>query len=341
MKQLLCIFFFTVILSHAETAQDIAKKAFGSTVLLVMEDANGQTLSLGSGFFVREGEIATNLHVITGAARGYAKLLGNKTKHDIEGITAVDPERDLVLLKISSAKAPSLPIGDSDGFQVGEAVYAVGNPEGLEGTFSQGIVSSIREVGTDKLLQITAPISPGSSGGPILNEKGEVIGISVATFKSGQNLNFAIPSNYLKPLLASSSPAKPLTPEISAKAPHSILTNFGGRNSEGMDASSFTFDSEMFHMGSFSFSLLNKLRSSVRKVYCLVIFYDQNGAPLDTVKIRYNEEIPSGLAKRVTGQVEKSVEELNAANRMNRNYEIEKSVPGKISFRILDFETVE
>ena len=340
MKQLLCIFFFSVISSHAETAQDIAKKAFGSTVLLVMEDANGQTLSLGSGFFVREGEVATNLHVITGAARGYAKLLGNKTKHDIEGITAVDPERDLVLLKISSAKAPSLPIGDSDGFQVGEAVYAVGNPEGLEGTFSQGIVSSIREVGTDKLLQITAPISPGSSGGPILNEKGEVIGISVATFKSGQNLNFAIPSNYLKPLLASSGSAKPLTPEISVKAPHSILTDFGGRNSEGLDANSFTFDSD-YHTGSFSFSLLNKQRSSVRKVYCLVIFYDQNGAPIDTVKIRYNEEIPSGLAKRVTGQVEKSVEELNAANRKDNYYYAKKSMPGKISFRILDFELVE
>ena len=211
----------------------------------------------------------------------------------------------------------------------------------MEGTFSQGIVSSIREVGTDKLLQITAPISPGSSGGPILNEKGEVIGISVATFKSGQNLNFAIPSNYLKPLLVNSGSAKPLTPEISTKAPHSILTDLGGRSSEGLDANSFTFEPGMSHMGRFSFSLLNKLRSSVRKVYCLVIFYDQNGAPIDTVKIRYDEEIPSGLAKRVTGQVDKSVEELNAANRMNRNYVLESSVPGKISFRILDFETVE
>ena len=69
-----------------------------------------------------------------------------------------------------------------------------GNPQGLEGTFSQGIVSSIRVLGADKILQITAPISPGSSGGPVLNEKGQVIGVSVATFRGGQNLNFAIPS---------------------------------------------------------------------------------------------------------------------------------------------------
>jgi len=155
-----------------------------------MEDANGQSISLGSGFFVRDGEIASNLHVVEGAARGYAKLVGEKTKYDIEGITAVDPERDLVILKISGGRSERLALGDSDIVQVGESVYAVGNPQGLEGTFSQGIVSSIREVGTDKLLQITAPISPGSSGGPVLNGKGEVIGVSVATFSGGQNLNF-------------------------------------------------------------------------------------------------------------------------------------------------------
>ena len=73
----------------AQTAQKIAKRAFGSTVLLVMEDANGQTLSLGSGFFVRDDEIASNLHVIEGADRGYAKIIGQKAKYDIEGITAV------------------------------------------------------------------------------------------------------------------------------------------------------------------------------------------------------------------------------------------------------------
>jgi S1-C subfamily serine protease len=192
---------------HAQTAQEIAKKAFGSTVLLVIEDANGQPLSLGSGFFIRDGEIASNLHVVEGAARGYAKLIGEKTKYDIEGITAVDPERDLVILKISARRSQALPIGNSDAVQVGESVYAVGNPQGLEGTFSQGIVSSIREVGSDKLLQITAPISPGSSGGPVLSEKGEVIGVSVATFRGGQNLNFAIPSNYLKTLIATGGSA--------------------------------------------------------------------------------------------------------------------------------------
>jgi S1-C subfamily serine protease len=111
--------------AHAKTAQEIAKKAFHSVVLLVMEDANGQPLSLGSGFFVHDGQIASNLHVVEGASRGYAKLVGQKTKYDIEGIIAVDSERDLVVLKISASGSPALSLGSSDAVQVGENVYAV------------------------------------------------------------------------------------------------------------------------------------------------------------------------------------------------------------------------
>jgi len=139
---------FGAIPAYAQTAQEIARKAFTSTVLLVMEDANGQPLSLGSGFFVRDGEVTSNLHVVEGAARGYAKIVGQKARYDIEGITAIDPERDLVVLRISGARASTLTLGNSDAVQVGETVYAVGNPQGLEGTFSQGIISSIRDVGT-------------------------------------------------------------------------------------------------------------------------------------------------------------------------------------------------
>ncbi|MDE0400780.1 MAG: hypothetical protein OXL96_23540 [Candidatus Poribacteria bacterium] len=100
-----------ITVANAQSPQQIAKKALASTVLLVMEDANGQPLSLGSGFFIRNGEVATNLHVIKGASRGYAKLVGQKTKYDIEGITAIDAERDLVILKISvpGAQVISLP----------------------------------------------------------------------------------------------------------------------------------------------------------------------------------------------------------------------------------------
>jgi len=327
------LLFFGASSAHAQTAQEIAKSAFRSTVLLVMEDANGQPLSLGSGFFVRDGEIASNLHVVEGAGRGYAKLVGERTKYDIEGTTAVDPARDLVVLKISTGRSKALPLGNSDAVQVGESVYAVGNPQGLEGTFSQGIVSSIREVGTDKLLQITAPISPGSSGGPVLNAKGEVIGVSVATFRGGQNLNFAIPSSYLKALLAKAGPTKPLAQAKPVKAQPSILADLGGRSSEGVVGGQLTWRYTSLQSGNYALSLRNQLRENVKNVYCLVIFYDAQGNPIDVDVVRYDGLILAGLAKRVTSEVDGSVQRLTTP-------EGSMSPRTKVEFRILDFEIV-
>ncbi len=317
--------------AQAQNAQEIAKRAFASTVLLVMEDANGQPLSLGSGFFVRDSEIASNLHVVEGAARGYAKIVGQKTKYDIEGITAVDHERDLVVLKISGARASTLGLANIDAVQVGETVYAVGNPQGLEGTFSQGIVSSIREVGTDKLLQITAPISPGSSGGPVLNSKGEVIGVSVATFRGGQNLNFAIPSNYLATLLGKAGPVKPLAQVKPVKAQRSILADLGGRSSEGVVGGQLTWQWTSSQSGEYAFSLRNQLRENVKNVYCLVIFFDAQGNPIDVDVVNYQSVIPAGLAKRVTSRVDGSVQRLTTEMGS-------MSLRTKVDFRILDFE---
>lgn len=316
--------------AKAQSAQEIAKKTFGSTVLLVMEDVNGQPLSLGSGFFVRDGEIASNLHVIEGAARGYAKIVGQQAKYDIDGITAFDPERDLVILKISGARASALALGGSDAVQVGETVYAVGNPKGLEGTFSQGIVSSIREVGTDKLLQITAPISPGSSGGPVLNSKGEVIGVSVATFRGGQNLNFAIPSNHLKALLETAGPAKPLAQVKPVKPQRSILEGLGGRSSEGVVGGQLTWEYTYGQTGAYALSLRNQLREDVKNVYCLVIFYGEQGVPIDVDVVRFQGVIPAGLAKRVTSKVDGSVQRLTTTRGS-------MSPRTKVEFRILDF----
>ena len=323
-----------ILAANAQTPQQIAKKAFGSTVLLVMEDANGQPISLGSGFFVRNGQIATNLHVVEGAARGYAKLVGQKTKYDIEGITAIDSQRDLVILKVSAFGQQTLSLGNSDAVQVGEPVYAVGNPRGLEGTFSQGIISSIREVRTDKLLQITAPISPGSSGGPVLNGVSDVIGVSVATFHGGQNLNFAIPSNYLQALVAKVGAAKPLSQAKSAKSDSSILADIGGRSTDGVTGGKLTWDYALTQSGHYSFSLQNRLRENMSNVYCLVIFYDAQGDPIDVDVVQFQGLIPAGLARRVESNVHSSVQELTTRSGS-------KTPHTKVELRILDFEIVE
>ena len=203
---LLCI----TTVAPAQTAEQIAEKALAATVYLEMKDRNGATLGFGSGFFVRENLIATNFHVIEGAAKGTAKLVGKYTTYTIEGITATDETNDLALLKVTAYGIKPLPLGDSTDVKIGATVYVAGNPKGLEGTFSDGIISSKRGGYSDSRLQMTAPISHGSSGGPVLNRKGEVIGVTFMTIEGGQNLNFAIPSNYLSNLLSQLAPATPL-----------------------------------------------------------------------------------------------------------------------------------
>ena len=216
------LIFCTISTALAQTAPQIAEKTLAATVYLEMQDSKGLPLGFGSGFFVRDNLIATNYHVIEGAARGTAKLVGKFTTYTIEGVTATDKTNDLALLKVTAPGIKPLPLGNSTDVKIGETVYVAGNPKGLEGTFSNGIISSLRDKNTKERLQMTAPISPGSSGGPVLNSKGEVIGVSFMTLVGGQNLNFAIPSRYLTELLtkSKSKPAKPLAQgnrSISAK----------------------------------------------------------------------------------------------------------------------------
>ena len=135
-----------ILLSHAlstapaQTVPQIAQKAFASTVYLETWDKDGMPLGWGSGFFVRRNLIATNYHVIEGAARGTAKLVGKDTTHIIEGTTAIDPINDLALLKVTVYGIKSLPLTNSDAVQIGETIYVVGNPLGFEGTVSDGII---------------------------------------------------------------------------------------------------------------------------------------------------------------------------------------------------------
>ena len=191
----------------------LAEKALAATAFLEMAHVNGQPLGFGSGFFVQHDQIATNFHLIAGASRGTAKLVGKPTTYAIEGITASDVENDLAILKVSDSSVQPLPLGDSDAVQLGDTVYVSGHSKESEGTFSDGTISGPREIGNQTLLQMTAPISPGGSGGPVLNEKGEVIGLSFVTLEDGQSHDCVIPSNYLKALISKSEAVKPLAGE--------------------------------------------------------------------------------------------------------------------------------
>ena len=195
------------------TVVQLAEKVLAATVFLEMVHVNGQPLGFGSGFFVQHDQIATNFHVIAGASRGTARLVDKPATYAIEGITGSDVENDLAILKVSDSNVQPLQIGDSDAVQPGAAVYVSGHLKESEGMFSDGTISGRREVDSQTLLQMTAPISPVGSGGPVLNEKGEVIGLSFVTLEDGQSLNYVIPSNYLKALISKSEAVKPLAQE--------------------------------------------------------------------------------------------------------------------------------
>ena len=182
----------------------IVKKYSPSVVTIIALDQNDQPLSLGTGFFIStEGDIASNHHVLEGSAKAIIKTMDGR-KSEVLEIINNDPELDLLIAKTSLKNTSPLPLGDSDTITVGEEIIAIGNPAGLEGTVSNGIVSGVRKVNGFKFIQITAPISPGSSGGPVFNSTGKVIGIATAFLDIGQNLNFAMPVNYLKSLKPSS-----------------------------------------------------------------------------------------------------------------------------------------
>jgi serine protease Do len=180
---------------------DFLKRFFGD-----IPDRELKQKSLGSGFIIdKDGYIITNNHVVEGAEEIKVKLVDGREFN--AKVVGRDPKTDLALIKISSIfkDLPTLSLGDSDKIRVGDWVLAIGNPFGLGHTVTQGIISaSGRTIGSgpyDNFLQTDAPINPGNSGGPLVNLKGEVIGINSSIIAGGQGIGFAIPSNTAKSII--------------------------------------------------------------------------------------------------------------------------------------------
>lgn len=176
---------------------EIAARSSSAVVSIKTKDKDGKEMGMGSGFIISEdGLIVTNFHVMESAHQVEIKI-GDKLFKEASLVKGIS-NLDIAILKIDAENLPVLPIGDSDNLVDGQFVIVLGNPVGLERSVSNGIVSAIRSKDDIKVIQMTAPVSPGSSGGPVLNEYGEVVGITtLASFFMAQNLNFAIPINYL------------------------------------------------------------------------------------------------------------------------------------------------
>ena len=184
------------------TTPEIVERVGGAIVSIEPQDAEGRVFGSGSGVVIHSaGIIVTNYHVLGGAHFAEVRLEGNQMYDDVFFLGG-DIHKDLAIIRIGASGLPVASLGDSSKVRVGEKVVAIGNPLGYERSVSEGIISGIREIEGVKYFQMTTPISPGSSGGALLNTAGEVIGItSMGYFEFAQNLNFAVPIEEVRSLL--------------------------------------------------------------------------------------------------------------------------------------------
>lgn len=197
----LCLLIAFPAAGHAQGASREVREAVAQVVTLRGYEADGRLTAQGSGFFFGPGRIATNYHVIRGAS--IVRVIGadGDTLASTTYAEAVDERLDLAILPAPEGKRSGLTI-ETFFPDIGDRVWTYGSPRGLTGTMSDGIVSAVRERNGRTVLQISAPISPGSSGGPVLDSKGRVVGVTVSSVRGGQNLNFAVPSRELARLAA-------------------------------------------------------------------------------------------------------------------------------------------
>lgn len=179
--------------------QKVAYAASNATVVLKEAFPVSGTINFGTGFFISPTRIVTNRHVLQ-SMRNVPVVIEapNYRQYAVKSSVILSDVDDLAILDVVNTISPYLELGDSSTVSQGDLVYVQGNPKGARDIFSSGYISSKRDeniygIRNDRLMSITAPISPGSSGGPVMDEDGKVIGIVVSTNPDGQNLNFVIP----------------------------------------------------------------------------------------------------------------------------------------------------
>lgn len=190
MKQvlLLSLTMFTLC-AEALSPSQVFEKVKDSVVVVRSLDANGKSITQGSGVFLPSGKVGTNCHVVK---NGVSFQVGSDKQFVVATVWGSDEEKDICLLDASGLTGEPAKLGQASHLKVGEAVYAVGAPRGLELTLSDGIVSQLRG-GSPPLIQTTAALSPGSSGGGLFDSEARLVGFTTLKVREGQSLNFAIP----------------------------------------------------------------------------------------------------------------------------------------------------
>jgi S1-C subfamily serine protease len=195
------------LVAQGGSAKTVARTVLPAVVTIQTFDGAGKGLKLGSGFIVSSnGLIVTNYHVIDGATSATVTVQSGE-EYRVSGVADADVEKDFALLKIRAVELPVLRLGNSDRLEPGEVVFALGAPLGLSGSVTVGNFSQLRqEPGNEKvrhrMVQHSAAISQGSSGGPLVLETGEVVGVNTLGLTEGNSLFFALPINYVRAAIA-------------------------------------------------------------------------------------------------------------------------------------------
>ena len=218
------------------TPSSIYERSHLSIVVVVTADKDAKPVGQGSGFIVGKNKIVTNHHVIDGAAAVIVVFADGATS-EVEGVIADSPTRDLTILAVNTGTRAALRFGDELSVRQGDSVYAVGAPRGLELSITNGIVSGFRHIDEEFVIQNTAPIAPGSSGGPLFDQDGRVVGVTTSLLTDSPGIYFSIgvgdvrrllrtPNIVIAPLLghsqteqSASKPTPPSDSEVKVASP--------------------------------------------------------------------------------------------------------------------------
>ena len=341
-RRMIFILLMPPLTIFGQAATEIAKTGIKSTVSIIALDKISQPLGYGSGFIIDDETIVTNVHVIEGCNSAYVLINGQEKKYSVSGYVAIDKTNDLVLLKVSGIYGTNLTLGSETFPEIGEKIYAVGNPKGLNGTFSEGIISGIRDLTTNQILQISAPISPGSSGGPVLNSVGQVVGIAFASFSDGQNLNFAIPVKYLINLKTKIGVITPLS-TVKAQPKTNTTSSIKPNIKEGLSIKYVQrCPNAISPYGKICFVIKNNLPFKVTSVTILFLAYDKYGSVVD-----YSEETFFECRSSYYGNNDKCgikpflARTVDLDTKDEKTPELSLEYGATVKARILDFKIIE
>jgi len=314
---ILLLFTAEVLADKNYTTSQIAKQYSSSVVTIVALDENDQPMSLGSAFIINDdGDVATNYHVLEGSTKAILKTT-NGDKGIILNVKSYSLELDLIIAETTLKNIKPVSLGDSDVISIGEDIVAIGNPAGLEGSISKGIISGIRNIDSYKYIQITAPISPGSSGGPVFKLSGKVIGIATACLEFGQSLNFAMPINYLNSMKIERKKLSSLPKKLNnryLKKENSYL--------QLVDIH-YEYNSDYFkeHLFRIFFSIKNSSYYSINNILLFFVYKNFSGEVISYSSKKYTDSILPQLAQQ-----------------FSHNHQVRYFKNGEIEIRILDYE---